>query len=247
MDNSQQFYQDTTKYADQDRVNSILNVYKQNVGRDPGNIARFDKYYNDSNYYSNSNKIANELAATKSGKAWLNPNAKQAAANLSRDALDSPVDIYNKALEKLGIADARTRVTNFRNEIDNTTNLLNNLESNIQGRTSESLVTEAQRQRLLAAEKNPLVGSLNTLNTGYGNANQDVNTILGQAGTQTDLAWEGEQSERQALIGRLEEAIRKSNSKEDKRRFQAKLKQEKKAFKESKRQFNLNYNLAKSK
>lgn len=247
MDNSQQFYKDTAKYSDQDRVNSILQQYKANVGRDPGDVARFDKYYNDANYYSNAAKIGQELSNTKSGKAWLNPSIKQASQALSQTALSNPVDIYNKALEKLGISDARTRVQEYRTQMDNTQNLLNNLESNISGRTQGSLVTEAQRQRLLAAEQAPLTGSLNSINTAFGNAQQDMTNILGQAGTQTDLAWEGEQSQRQALMSRLEEAIRKSTDKEERKRYKKQLSMEKKKFKESKRQFNLNYSLAKSK
>jgi len=133
----------------------------------------------------------------------------------------NPIDIYNAALEKAGIVDARTRVTSLRKSLMDNQNLLDNLSGNISGRTANSLVTEAQRQRLLASESTPIIDAGNKLNQGLSLAQGDYNTITDEAKTTTDLTVAGNQAKRIALLDRLKLAIDNETDVETKRKWQA--------------------------
>ena len=133
----------------------------------------------------------------------------------------NPIDIYNAALEKLGITDARTRVTSLRQALINNQNLLDALPSNIQARTQNSLVTENQRQRLLAMEAEPIVGMGGKLNQQFDAAQGDYGMILGEGKTQTDLEVQGQSARRTALLDRLKILIDRTNDEEKKRQWQA--------------------------
>lgn len=139
--------------------------------------------------------------------------------NFDKTALN-PIDIYNQALEKLGITDARTRVTNLRQALIDNGNLLDSLSGNISQRTSNSLVTEAQRQRLVASEAAPIVGMGDKLNEQFSAAQGDYQGILGEGKTQADYTIEGQNTRRAALMDRLKIKIDQSKDEEEKARWQ---------------------------
>lgn len=111
----------------------------------------------------------------------------------------SPVDVYNNAVSTLGIPDVRTNVTSLRKQIADTTALLNALPESVTGRTSGSLTTEAQRQRILATERAPLDQANQQYSTNYNMESQNLNDLLGQANTQTGLVTQGQDRISQAL------------------------------------------------
>jgi hypothetical protein len=150
-------------------------------------------------------------------------------ANFDASA-QNPIDIYNSALEKLGITDARTRVTNLRKSLVDNQNLLDNLSGNIQGRTANSLVTEAQRQRLQATESAPIVDQGNKLNQQFGLAQGEYTGIMGEGKTQADLTIQGQDAKRSALLDRLKLAIDKETNAEKKRQWQAEYDKQSKQF-----------------
>lgn len=153
----------------------------------------------------------------------------------------NPIDIYNQAVTTLGIPDVRTRVSGLRGELMNTENLLKGVDSNVTARTSGSLVTEAQRQRLVNTERQPLTEQLNTVNQDFTMAGEDLKSLLGEATTQTDLTYEGQKNKRSNLADQLATALKRESEarrqKEADRLFKLKQKQQK----EAERQFNLSY------
>jgi len=68
----------------------------------------------------------------------------------------SSADILNEAMKKYGIPEMRGRVSGLRTTLSNTENALNAVDPSVTGRTSGSLVTEAQRQRMIANERTPI-------------------------------------------------------------------------------------------
>lgn len=66
------------------------------------------------------------------------------------------VDVLNEAMSKYGVPEIRSRVSGLRTTLSNTENALNNVDPSVTGRTSGSLVTEAQRQRQVANERAPI-------------------------------------------------------------------------------------------
>lgn len=82
-------------------------------------------------------ELATKLAAYDSGKR-------------------SSADILNEAMTSYGVPEIRSRVAGLRTTLGNTEAALNAVDPSVTGRTSRSLVTEAQRQRIVANERQPL-------------------------------------------------------------------------------------------
>lgn len=133
----------------------------------------------------------------------------------------NPLDTYNAALERLGISDARTRVTDLRQQLLNTENLVRGVEGNVSSRTQNALVTENQRQRLVAQERDPLVQQAGIMGRNLEMANADYQGILGEGKTQSEMQYKGESDKRQALMDRLQIAIDRSDNETKKRQWQA--------------------------
>lgn len=155
------------------------------------------------------------------------------------NSMQSPVDVYNASMEKLGLTDARTRVTNLRDALMNTESLLKNVDSSVSGRTMDSTVTESQRQHLVAGEQAPLAGQVDTMSRAMEGALADYTGIQNEGKTQAQLTFQGEQAKRDALKDRLQIAIDRSNSAEDKRRWGIELERLNAQDAEAKRQFDL--------
>ena len=182
---------------------------------------------------------SNPTAATPSSAAPSSSNtgtpAPTSSAALTNEltafdkAAQNPIDVYNSALENLGISDARTRVTNLRQSLIDNQNLLNNLSGNIQKRTANSLVTEAQRQRLYASEEAPITTAGNQLNQQFSAAQADKADITAQAEKQSALITEGQNAKRTALLDRLKLAIDNEQNIEKKRQWQAEYDRQKEA------------------
>ena len=136
----------------------------------------------------------------------------------------NPVDIYNQALDQLGIADARTRVKNLNTQMANTQGLLSKLEGDVSARTANTVVTENQRRRLVATEAEPINEQLSTITKAAELANADYGRIMNEGTNVANLAIKGQE---------MEESTRQFNTqqKEAKRQFDA---QQKAAQKERK-------------
>lgn len=68
----------------------------------------------------------------------------------------SSADILNEAMSQYGIPEIRNRVSGIRTTLSNTESALNNVDPSVTGRTSRSLVTEAQRSRIVNKEREPI-------------------------------------------------------------------------------------------
>lgn len=72
----------------------------------------------------------------------------------------SSADIMSEALKEYGVPEIRSNVANLRTTIANTENALNAVDPSVTGRTSRSLVTEAQRSRIVNNERAPIAEQL---------------------------------------------------------------------------------------
>jgi len=68
----------------------------------------------------------------------------------------SSADVLNEAMGQYGIPELRGRVSGLRTTLTNTESALNAVDPSVTGRTSRSLVTEAQRRGIVAKEREPL-------------------------------------------------------------------------------------------
>lgn len=132
----------------------------------------------------------------------------------------NPLDIYNAALEKLGIGDARTRVQGLREQLLNTENLLRNVEGDVSARTQEALVSDNQRRRLVAMEEAPIAQQAGILGRNLEFASADYKDIMSEGKAQTEMEYNFQKDQRAALMDRLRLAIDGAKTAEDKRRWQ---------------------------
>lgn len=110
-----------------------------------------------------------------------------------QNTMANPLDLYNKQVTDLGVGDVRGRVSNLSNTLLNTENALNQVEPSVTGRTQGSLVTEAQRQRLVNLERQPIAKQYGQIAQQYQNEQTNLRDLLGQASQISSLGYQGEQ------------------------------------------------------
>jgi hypothetical protein len=196
------------------------------------------------------NRVSQQQAAPAPAPTPSAPYQQQAdrlfgeLTNFDKTAKD-PLSVYNDALAKLGIADARTRVQSTKQQLMNTENLLRNVEGSVSGRTQNSLVTEAQKQRLVAMEQAPLNEAMRIQGQNFDLASGDYNRIMGEGKVQSDLFIQGQAQKRQALIDRLEIARDNAKTAEDRRRWQIQIDLQKQKMAQEQNQWQQEFDLKK--
>lgn len=90
-------------------------------------------------------------------------------------------DATNAALSQFGVPEIRKTVSGLRTTIANTTGALNAVDPSVTGRTSGSLVTEAQRTKQVANERAPIAEQLGSQNQALSQNQADLSDALGQA------------------------------------------------------------------
>lgn len=144
----------------------------------------------------------------------------------------NPTDVYNKITTQLGIPDARTRVQALQSNLLDTENAIRAVDPNVTARTSGSLVTEAQRGRVVNMEKAPLTDTYSQQNQSYGKEQGLLAELSGQATTQAGLAESSYKNKRQSLADQLTLALKQ----EEDARARA---ESDRNFAENQRQFNV--------
>ena len=151
---------------------------------------------------------------------------------------ESPIDIYNDVISKLGLSDVRTRVTDLQGALMDTENQIRNVEGSVAGRTQNSLVTESQKQRLVSNEQEPLADLYRTQGQQYELASGDYQRLAEEGRYQSDITYQGQKDERDNILDLLQIAVDNAKTAEEKKRWKKEFNQKKKEFKEDKRQYN---------
>lgn len=114
----------------------------------------------------------------------MNPDSSQSAlAQLQQTQSQSqnPSDILSSQRQQLGVNDAQNTVTGLRGAINNTTKLLQQVAPSVMGRTGNSLVTNAQSNRIIQNEQAPIQQNLSEQGTQYNQASEDLNQLQQRA------------------------------------------------------------------
>jgi len=106
--------------------------------------------------------------------------------------MTSPIELYKQYETEAGVTERQAAVTRLREQTAKITELLNNLEGNVQQRLSGVLTTAAQRARVVGAEAAPLTKGLSTLGGLLGVEEPALAAAQQRAGTLTGYAVEGE-------------------------------------------------------
>lgn len=130
-------------------------------------------------------------------------NSQQALSQLQsyQSGRKKPQDILRESEQNLGIPTATQRQVGLRGAITNTETLLKNVDPSVSGRTSGSLVTDAQKNRLIALEREPIAGQLTEQNRSLENENANVAELSRRALQDAQLAISADDTEQNRLQG----------------------------------------------
>lgn len=107
----------------------------------------------------------------------------------------TPDQAFTEANQQFGVPAAQQTLTGLRGALQQTTNLLGNVAPSVMGRTQNSLVTDAQSNRIIGNEQQPIQQNLSKLGTSYGNAQEDFQTASGQANQRAQATLTGQQGQ----------------------------------------------------
>lgn len=174
-------------------------------------------------------------AATTSAQAMKNLQDYTTSTVNPTQALDS-------AYSKFGVEGARQQVQGLRGAITNTTNLLDQVMPSVMGRTGNSLVTSAQANRIVQNESQPLYNELGKEQTGYANANSDLQDVEGRAQNEANAVMTGQQNQMSYLQNIYKNLYDQEQATAAQKAQEAALAEQKRQFDaqmaESQRQFN---------
>ena len=125
----------------------------------------------------------------------------QALADIqSFDASRSnPSDVLAQAQNKYGTEQSRQRLVGLRSAIMGTEGMLNAVDPSVTGRTSGSLVTEAQRSRMVANERAPIAEQYSQQQGALTNENANLSDASSKAAQEAQLTLTGQDTKRNAL------------------------------------------------
>lgn len=112
---------------------------------------------------------------------------------------EKPLDIYGRLETEAGLPELRATSKTLSSEIANIEDFLDMVEPNVSARTRESLVTEAQRGGMVAAEKKPWTEKLTKLATSLGRIQGGITEATQGISTKTQLAMTGQEMELEPL------------------------------------------------
>ena len=143
-----------------------------------------------------------------------------------------PEDYVKRYSTDLGVDDAKARVKSARTAIRATEDTISGVPDSVAGRTSGSLVGDAQRNRLVQNEVAPMQDVLRTQNAGYGDASQDFNVLNTDLNTKVGLALQGDDQQANSLLTLYQAAASAEAEAEKKRQFEAQMAEQKRQFDE---------------
>ena len=99
-----------------------------------------------------------------------------------------PQDVLAAEENRLGVSGVRQRQAGLRGAIMNTENLLKNVDPSVTGRTQGSLVTEAQRTKMVANERAPIADQFTEQSRALEGESANLENLTREASTAAQLA-----------------------------------------------------------
>src|SRR5690606_30305321 len=142
----------------------------------------------------------------------------------------TPEAYVKKYSAELGADKAKESVAAARGVVRSTQDTLKAVPDSVSGRTSGSLVTDAQRSRLVRNEVAPLNEALAGQSEAYNDANVDYKDILSQVQNRTALGLQGDETRANSVMELYKAAAQKEKEEEERRRWEAQLAEERRQF-----------------
>jgi hypothetical protein len=143
-----------------------------------------------------------------------------------------PEDYVKRYSTDLGIDDAKARVKGARTAIRATEDTIAAAPSSVAGRTSGSLVTDAQRNRLVQNEVAPLQEIMRTQSGAFGDASQDLTSLSSELDKRVGYGLQADDQQANTLLTLYQAASEAEKQAEAKRQWEAQMAEQKRQFDE---------------
>ena len=144
-----------------------------------------------------------------------------------------PEDYVKRYSTDLGVDDAKARVAGARTAIRATEDTITAAPDSVAGRTSGSLVTDAQRNRLVQNEVAPLQEMMRTQSNAYNDANQGLTQLSDELGKRVAYGLQADDTQANSLLTLYQAASESEKQKEAVRQWKAQMAEQKRQFNES--------------
>jgi hypothetical protein len=131
------------------------------------------------------------------------PNSQQALNDLKafQGSRRKSQDILREQETQLGLPAAQQRQQGLRTAVQNTENLIRAVDPSVSGRTQGSLVTEAQKSRLIGMERAPLDDAFREQSRAFEGETNSLNELRTQALRSSQLALAEDDQKEQGMSG----------------------------------------------
>lgn len=106
---------------------------------------------------------------------------------------ESPLDVYGRLEGEAGIPQLRTTQKTLQGQVASLEDTLRRVEGDVSTRTRNSLVTEAQRRRLVTSEQEPLQENLGWLTQSLGRVGESISGATADIGNKVNLTMAGQE------------------------------------------------------
>lgn len=110
-------------------------------------------------------------------------------------AQEKPLDIYSKLENEAGLPGLRKTSATLQGQVADIEDAIRAVKKNVAARSTQSIVTDAQRAGMETEAKNPLQENLSYLSTGLGRVTSAIQSGESTIATKTGLAMQGQDRE----------------------------------------------------
>lgn len=143
-----------------------------------------------------------------------------------------PEDYVKRYSTDLGVDDAKARVAGARTAIRATEDTIAGAPDSVAGRTSGSLVSDAQRNRLVQNEVAPLNDIMRTQSNAFGDANADLSTLSNEVDKRVGYGLQSDDTQANSLLTLYQAAADQEKQQEAVRQYNEQMAEQKRQFDE---------------
>ncbi len=141
-----------------------------------------------------------------------------------------PEDYIKKYSTELGVDTVRGQVADARAAINATQGVIKATPDSVSGRTSQSLVTDAQRNRLVQNELQPLNEALSTQSSTYGELQGNLGDLVEESGRRSNAAFQADETQAGTLKDLYDAAFQREKEDEARRQWEAQMAEQRRQF-----------------
>lgn len=144
-----------------------------------------------------------------------------------------PQDVLAEQENKLGVSGVRQRQAGLRGAIQNTENLLKQVDPSVTGRTSGSLVSEAQRTKMVANERAPIADQFSEQSRALEGETANLADLSSSARTAAQLAISADDQQQNYLQSLYQTTYQQERDAEEKARREREYAEDVRRYNES--------------